>query len=162
MAGNESLRHSYCELPVSGLSASPCGRDVFRASVCLPLTVIETARHCDGQRERETRKKERKKIWPTTHTHPNCKSCCIIFSGLRWAVPEVKIHRRDLPLRTLRDNITGIFCHSGIHIFVINDGRPLPFHIRKRREREREKVLSLFSLFLNRKASLYPHFPETT
>lgn len=51
---------SYCELPVSGFSASSRGRDVFRASVCVSLTVIDySPRQTEKEREKAEKEKER-------------------------------------------------------------------------------------------------------
>jgi len=94
--GNESLRHSYCEstrLRIFRLAARP-GR-----ISCRCLRFIDSNRLLVAETERESE-------LTRTASHPNCKSRGIIFSGLQYAASEVKIHRRDLPLRTLQDDIT--------------------------------------------------------
>lgn len=110
---------SYCELPVSGFSASPRDRDIFRASVCVSLTVIDCFAETEGERRKKKKKKERDNL----ASYPNCKSRGIIFSGLWWAVPEVKIHRWDLSLRVPQDNIARHLLHSLRHSYipVVND-----------------------------------------
>lgn len=122
---------SYCELLVSGFSASPRNWNVFRASVCVSLTVIDCS-----LRQKEEKGGERL-TWPVTRI---VNHAALYFPTYDGRVPEVKIHRWDLSLRTPRDNIARRLLHSLRHSYIpiVNDNTIL-----------RRCTSQLFSLSLN-------------